>query len=430
MALSVRNKFFSYLLTTILVLAACAPATSLPTLTIVPTITAPVPTATITSTATTAPGSTPIAIHPKITEQCVDIVQKQPSEMGIDPSYRIIMIGYNEIDLSLRKGPAPDSYLLNPNTGEKIILRKKTVNTWLDLYSASPDGKWFEYFANTPSYRRMFLLKPDGTMVQTEISQQTGKYFYKPIGWTNGHKVLLQRDYVESKKGLLIYDPVTNKQVEDAQDYPHAKFEDITAYFSYSPLMDRVAYMDANFNVALYDLSAQKEIKSVNKITYELMYPVWSNDGKYLAFVRMEKDENKQELYLINKDGELHRLTFFSDQYDETHIYGVSWSPDNRHIAFSPQHIKYSGQSPSPDEKVEATLKIIDIRSKDMIDLCIYGDSQALYWSPDGKYLLTNQDTATLIDMENRHAIKFEAEMRAGGWLKFEDALATPKSTP
>src|SRR5438105_8421449 len=58
--------------------------------------------------------------------------------------------------------------------------------------------------------------------------------------------------------------------------------------------------------------------------------PVWSPDGKWIAFAAKRKDDEEPQVYLIAPDGgEARRLTSIA-----TGASALRWFPDSRHIAF------------------------------------------------------------------------------------------------
>ena len=116
--------------------------------------------------------------------------------------------------------------------------------------------------------------------------------------------------------------------------------------------------------------------RNVQRLTGSAWWPVWSPDGKQIAFWRNPPGApdwpQKFAIYIINSDGSNeHRLT--NEDTKETEC---SWSPDGQHIAFSSNR---SGQS---------QIWTINLTTKEMRQLT-RTDSLTVEpaWSPDGKYI-------------------------------------------
>ena len=65
------------------------------------------------------------------------------------------------------------------------------------------------------------------------------------------------------------------------------------------------------------------------------MYPRWSPDGKWVAYLSDRTGED--EFYITSKDGkETVQLTTGSD----CHRYQATWSPDSKRLVFSDKNLK------------------------------------------------------------------------------------------
>ncbi|HVP06775.1 MAG TPA: PDZ domain-containing protein, partial [Candidatus Acidoferrum sp.] len=120
-----------------------------------------------------------------------------------------------------------------------------------------------------------------------------------------------------------------------------------------------------------------------NSSTSNEMYPRWSPDGKYVAYLSDRTGED--EFYLTSQDGkETIQLTTGSD----CHKYEAIWSPDSKRLAFSDKNHR---------------LFIIDIASKQttQIDQAPRNELHGFSWSPDSRYL------AYVKELENRIAAIF-----------------------
>lgn len=124
------------------------------------------------------------------------------------------------------------------------------------------------------------------------------------------------------------------------------------------------------------------------------------------------------DLYAVDTMGNIKRLTYFTT----TNFAVVSnpvWSPDGKFIAFMVQI--------SPDNKsisnVLPEFSIVDLETGLVTNLCISG--YGLTWSPDGKYILINQgpnegkeqNEVYLIDREKNLTWKVAENAEGRGWM-------------
>ncbi len=98
--------------------------------------------------------------------------------------------------------------------------------------------------------------------------------------------------------------------------------------------------------------------------------PVWSPDGKYIAYWSDETGE--YEIYLQDKNNKKPAEKITSN--NDTYPYQLTWSPDSKKIMWS-------------DKKLR--LRYIDIESKNITEITTsdYGDIRDYTWSPDSKWV-------------------------------------------
>ncbi len=125
--------------------------------------------------------------------------------------------------------------------------------------------------------------------------------------------------------------------------------------------------------------------RNVQRLTDSGAWPVWSPDGKQIAFGKSLPVEPRQSqklaIFIINSDGtNEHRLT--DDNEDNLNgnrlfEWGASWSPDGQHIAFDS---KRGGQ---PSQIWTINLITRKMRQLTRTD----GLTTFPSWSPDGKHI-------------------------------------------
>lgn len=160
---------------------------------------------------------------------------------------------------------------------------------------------------------------------------------------------------------------------------------ELESQLTWAPDSRRLAYIsarDGKQHLFVYDFGTRTETKLTDSPANDVT-PVWSPDGKAIAFMRGAKElrvvdvATKQDRMLAT--GELDRTPFVSD-------HAIAWSPDGKWIAFlnggqgafqNPYIVSLSGGTARPAAYLPDA----------------FGGSLA--WSPDGTYLLFDTSQRT-----------------------------------
>ncbi len=148
----------------------------------------------------------------------------------------------------------------------------------------------------------------------------------------------------------------------------YVKVSDKIQEFDISPEGKRVAF-SARGEIFTVPAKEGNTRDLTNSSGSKEMYPRWSPDGKWIAYVSDRTGE--EELYLTSQDGkEEIRLT--TDGH--CHRYEPAWSPDSRKLVFSDKDLN---------------LYYVDVENKKLfrIDRSTRNEIRQYSWSPDSKYL-------------------------------------------
>ncbi len=157
---------------------------------------------------------------------------------------------------------------------------------------------------------------------------------------------------------------------------------------SWSHDSKKIAYSserDGELQLFEYDFATETESQLTK--TGKDYLPVYSTDGKYIAFIR-----NGREIWLydLKKKKERKLSGIYTNLPPLTDKRTFTWSPDNKWIAFL---------TLSPENRSYTNVSVVSVESGDVQPISFIANSSSgtISWSPDGEYILfdTNQRTET-----------------------------------
>jgi TolB protein len=194
--------------------------------------------------------------------------------------------------------------------------------------SLSPDGKEFVYISMISGKEQLFRMGIDGSNPQ-QLTRDDADH-EDPAWSPNGIRIA----FVLKKKGL---EQIHLMNADGSAVEPLTPEELRTIHPDWSPDGLRVAYCtDDDLQPPKKNPSNIYSIEIASRRISKLLsggvntYPVWSPDGKKLAFRRM-LGENNSEVFMANSDGTSDRNLTNHSAFDGW----PAWSPDGRKIAFA-----------------------------------------------------------------------------------------------
>jgi WD40 repeat protein len=300
--------------------------------------------------------------------------------------------------------------------------------------SVSPDGKWVAYIRSGKELT--LLVKSFSAQKTLEVPLGTNKY--QRIGrWANNNEqVFIALDFTKTYLSpQILINPFTKSgvSIDIPASYPNQIIEDSVgtklANVALDPSMNYAVYpamQGDSFGLELFSINTNRQIAFLPSLLppVSVVTPVWNKDGTKFIFNSTpleDKDSSKQytdELHIGGVDGSFQQLTRLSEQVTDYDVGLLTWSPNDRYVAFVVFDI------------YNIRLMFLDIQNKEILDVCIdsgEGGFQNPVWSPDGTQLAINKVIFNspvqiiLIDMPTMHGVTFSSQAGyAEDWVALE----------
>lgn len=404
-----KIKSISEIPITILVLAACAPATPFSA-----TATVPVQIASVTDTSvpTSVPTATSLVANWEAAKNCVIEYKEQPEESQLEGVAALLSLSSTVIarELSLLD--------LKDGTSTKI----DTSNQSIDILEVSPDRHTLAYtwFNNSTEKWELVFIDSVGHRQRVAWSSEQGFFFQD---WLNNHQLLIRQDSV-----YLVVDPYKESQVSIApSDFPDFNSWDLKAFLSFDPSLSKVIYK-SYAHIKILDLDSNTAITSLIDGIDRVLIVKWSFSGERAAVVATVSSEQKSdgfglpnEIFVVEKNGQVRQLTHLFDTFGlPLEIDSISWSPDGSKIAFW-----------IDDTGMDTTLMVADYETGSIVNYCIGNIFESAFpsrvsapiWSPDGKYMMienryeSDKNKVLIVDISNHYAFPIAENASPVGWM-------------
>lgn len=321
------------------------------------------------------------------------------------------------------------SYLLDLETNQRISLGTTRFAT------VAPDGKHIAFLdvdhnviavADYEGHQEFEMPSPEGRyqpaywLDNTRLVVNDLLAFDPAIGFTYG-----------AADGLLLVDLSSNEQQHWLPNLPGQWTQSYlawpaTSFLMFNPDLVHVAYpisVDHGVGVALRDLELDQNLTVLQNTG---LPPIWSPDGSRFVIASGVPEENTSELFLVDVNGSISRLTYF----------GKEGGFIERNYDWSPRGDQIATWRLNPLSSRVPELVVVTAEEKSVVDYCgneniaeapwdlgILMFSPPVVWSPDQKYLMVSilkEDLKTevlLLRLEDGHAWSLAKDVTAVGWM-------------
>lgn len=325
-------------------------------------------------------------------------------------------------------------YVLDLTTGEQQPLPYvDDQDVLLTGIGSSPNGSYLAYVLSVRNQeakvvRRLFwVVTSDGTVqVERDFPLDWGGFYWLDNEW-------LQVGALGRPSGTwIIYNAFTGEWYEQSPDLPDL-YDDYYQSIArsdwtvrYSPGLEWAVYLtnpsplpESISSIVVWDTVAQRAI--------------WQSKGSHIAFYPPEWSPSRQlvaaviegTIHLLDRTGLVTTLAGLPQLED---VRAVSWSPDERYLAYWTELPDFS------DDPYKAQLFVYDRQHKRIADYCLQvadfsDDGSRTSWSPDSRQFVirgvvvqadgTVHDQPVLVDLAQKTAVQISESEFSGIWLKF-----------
>lgn len=264
--------------------------------------------------------------------------------------------------------------------------------------------------------------------------------------WLNEEQLIIdliqeeENSYTVSK--FLVLSPFTDERYYLEANYPEVFYDYWYRVIEYNKNLDQVVYLQGGisgpFYYTLWDINSNAALAQLDPGGDMYVNPRWTSDGSRFAMAlnlfSKPEDFPSYEIFEVSQDGKINQLTHLSDYYPWFYISDLSWSPENRYIAF--WYSYWSDVQPWFGDSADRYLGIFDLKTGITTNYCFRGELNStiglnIYspplWSPDGRqvvfrsqvgehYFLDSQ--TILLDIKENRAFLIGEALEPVGWLK------------
>ncbi|MBN8581104.1 MAG: PD40 domain-containing protein [Anaerolineae bacterium] len=307
------------------------------------------------------------------------------------------------------------------------------------FFAASPEHNWISYISGKTDE----LVIGDGN-AQAKLLPMEEDWSYAK--WLNEEQLIIdliqEEDSFYTVSRFLVLNPFTNERYFLDANYPEVFYDYWYRVIEYNKNIDQVVYLQGGisgpFYYTLWGIKSNSALTQLDPSGDMHVSPRWTSDGSRFAMAlnlfSNPEDFPSYEIFEVSRDGKINQLTHLSDYYPWFYISDLSWSPENRFIAF--WYSYWTDVQPWFYDSADRYLGILDLKTGVTTNYCFRGELNAeiglnIYspplWSPDGRqvvfrsqvgehYFLDSQ--AILLDIIENRAFLIGEALEPVGWLK------------
>lgn len=329
------------------------------------------------------------------------------------------------------------TYLMDMNSLAMTQINKP--NEGLYYFASSPEHTWIAYILSVSD--DLVIADKENKVIKSMPWEDDWAY----VDWLNEEQLiipLVQKDQMSDVSKYLVLNPFTNERYVLSADYTDMFYDEPWRIIEYSPLNDSVVYLQGGvsgpFYYTLWDIQSETAIAQLDANGDLHTFPRWSSGGSQFAValsLSLKKgDFPSYEIFQVSREGKITQLTHLSDYYPWVYVGDLSWSPNNRYMAFWYSHWS-EDDDPYFSTPGDRYLGILDAQTGSITSYCIRGELNAglgsgIYsaplWSPDGSQIIFRSqigedymfDSQTiLLDIQKNQAYLIAEAMEPVGWL-------------
>ena len=348
------------------------------------------------------------------------------------------------------------AYLMDAQTGEKISDLPPNIfggyrNFELTAFDISPDRKKLSYYSSLEKEERLYIVDGNGQVIlDQEIVKNDGSFLFdtltpgaaswEGVGWLDNEQLVVVKvppeDVIKNSLkpySIFVYNPFSSGVKEYPPDFPEISFPYLNlprlgwsgqVEMKIDPSQTRMVYGTIDASVVLWDLELGKEIIRFPPGSIDIG-PVWKPDGsEFMIELPGSKKEKyfTYELYRVTRDGQISQLTNLGNEFSNVVINLISWSPDEKSIAF------VVVLEPDPFGEGAYTRHVAVLSLDDLNEVNVYCGVDAGFtgpiWSPDGKQILFGDSLSIellgnsyLLDLEEGYLAVLERNLIPLAWM-------------
>ncbi len=397
-----NSRKLSSALLIFLMMFGCSPATvtpdiqASPTEAIVTAATLPIPSATVTPSAT---------VEPDFPEGCVSLTE---TPLNPDVLNGLLVVS----DFALLNF---SSYFLDPKSNQLLDIETRTQVSWdapatnVSTTKVSPNKKFIQAYLTGKNHD---ILRTVDQVIKTYDTQ--GQEDWNRGRWLDNEHMFFQYWLVPNGGTIVIYNPFTGEQKNIQLDLPnpyivHESLGKVAwVKADIDPTLKRALYNDKDERLILWDLDTQKEISSLPS-PMDVTDGTWSPDGKEFAIPSPSTVGAPQEIFIMNMEGAV-KKTSLNQKYPFASVSTrPSWSPDGRHIAF---WLQVSNTANTDPKTLRQWLAITDTTTLETQIYCLSSGKPPtggwdIVWRPDSTQVIVNTEVLSeevkpvLVDLTN-----------------------------